>query len=295
MEIIIAISVIAICVLLIFAFDCRLKDVYYSVQTQKNIGSSPKIRIVLISDLHSRYHGIYNTKSHGKNQEKLIDRIQRCNPDIVVIAGDLFDDHARIDGAVAFLKGIQNTKIPTFYAPGNHEYRSKRFDSMMNTVEKHGVTILEDKYCTVSTDSIHMRIAGAADTIKTKYHDPSYSQTASTEAAFSSLDDDIYNLLILHRPRSIALYKKYPFDLAVSGHLHGGQLRVPFVLNGLFTPSEGFFPKYAGGAYKHGSMTHIVGRGVSVNPPFVPRVFNRTELVVIDIGKEEEHYENCLI
>ena len=286
MEIIIAVSAITACALLIFAFDCRLKDVYYTVKTQKNIGSKANVRIVLISDLHSRYHGIYNAKSRGKNQDKLIRRIQRCKPDIIAIAGDLFDDHARIDGAVAFLKGIQSTKIPTFYAPGNHEYRSKRFDSMLNIVEKHGVKVLEDKYCAVNLDGIHMHIAGAADTIKTKHHDPLYSQAKAANAAFGSLNDDMYNLLILHRPRSVTLYKKYPFDLAVSGHLHGGQMRIPFLLNGFFTPSEGFFPKYAGGAYKQGSMTHIVGRGVSVNPPFVPRIFNRTELVVIDIVKE---------
>ena len=286
MDFIIVISIITICVLLVFAFDCRLKDVYYTIKTAKNIGSKPSVRLVLISDLHSRYHGIYDAKSKCKNQRKLILRIQRCKPDIVILAGDLFDDHARVDGAISFLKGIQNTKIPTFYAPGNHEYRSKRFDRMISIVANHGVTVLEDRYCSIDNGCIHMCIAGAADAIKTKHHDPSYSQQEAAEAAFSSLDDSVYNLLILHRPRSIALYKKYPFDMVLSGHLHGGQLRIPFLLNGLFTPSEGFFPKYAGGAYIHDKLTHIVSRGVSINPPFIPRIFNPTELVIVDIVNE---------
>ena len=91
-----------------------------------------------------------------------------------------------------------------------------------------------------------------------------------------------FKILVAHRPELIELYKKYPFDLVVSGHAHGGQVRIPFLLNGLFAPNQGLFPKYAGGAYIHENLTHIVSRGLSFSPK-LPRVFNPPEIVVVNI------------
>jgi predicted MPP superfamily phosphohydrolase len=70
--------------------------------------------------------------------------------------------------------------------------------------------------------------------------------------------------------------------LVLSGHAHGGQIRIPLLLNGLFAPNQGWFPAYAGGLYQHGSLTHIVSRGASNNIP-LPRIFNPPEVVVIEI------------
>ena len=101
--------------------------------------------------------------------------------------------------------------------------------------------------------------------------------------AFYELENNTnFKILLAHRPELIELYKKFSFDLVLSGHSHGGQMRVPFILNGLYAPNQGLFPKYAGGSYKHNSMIHIVSRGASFNPR-LPRVFNPPEIVIIDI------------
>lgn len=77
------------------------------------------------------------------------------------------------------------------------------------------------------------------------------------------------------------MYLEYPFDLILSGHTHGGQVRLPFI-NGLYAPNQGIFPRYGGGLYKHNETTHIISRGLSVMR-FPPRIGNPPELVIITL------------
>lgn len=79
------------------------------------------------------------------------------------------------------------------------------------------------------------------------------------------------------------MYQKYPFDLVLSGHAHGGQWRIPYLLNGLFAPNQGFFPKYAGGYYQLGQLDFIVSRGLARESTRLPRLYNRPELVIVDV------------
>lgn len=88
--------------------------------------------------------------------------------------------------------------------------------------------------------------------------------------------------MLSHRPERIESYKKYNFDLVLSGHAHGGQVRIPFLLNGLYAPNQGLFPKYAGGLYTHNNLNHVVSRGLSYNPK-LPRIFNPPEIVIVEL------------
>ena len=84
-------------------------------------------------------------------------------------------------------------------------------------------------------------------------------------------------------PKHKDIYLTYSIDLIISGHSHGGQWRIPFILNGLYAPNQGFFPKYAGGKYEHGNTAHIVSRGLSKNSTRIPRIFNPPELVIVEL------------
>jgi predicted MPP superfamily phosphohydrolase len=98
----------------------------------------------------------------------------------------------------------------------------------------------------------------------------------------------LLTVLLAHRPEYIDSYLDYDFDLILSGHAHGGQWRIPLLINGLYAPNQGWFPKYAGGRYELGNSTFIVSRGLAKESVRVPRIFNPPELVVIDITAFEE-------
>ena len=92
-----------------------------------------------------------------------------------------------------------------------------------------------------------------------------------------------FTVLMAHRPELSDKYAAAGFDLVVSGHAHGGQVRIPGLLNGLYAPNQGLFPSYAGGEYRIGEMTLVVSRGLARESTRLPRVFNRPELVIIEL------------
>jgi len=235
------------------------------------------IKIALISDLHSTIH--------GKNQIVLIDKIKDINPDFIVLSGDIFDDVIPMTGTQLLLRGIYNVS-PIYYVTGNHEYQSNNIQAIREELRSYGVVILSDNYIITKIENNEIVIAGIEDPFKDLYETPGYNQDESMERAFRELDEiPFYKILIAHRPEFIEIYKKYPFDLVLSGHTHGGQVRLPF-LNGLYAPNQGIFPKYAGGIYTHGNLTHIISRGLSITP-WLPRIFNPPELVIIIIESKK--------
>ena len=95
-------------------------------------------------------------------------------------------------------------------------------------------------------------------------------------------------MLLCHFPEDIDYYRSFgKFDLILSGHAHGGQWRLPFSQNGLFSPGEGLFPKYSGGRFDFDDCTMIVSRGLARIKTVIPRIFNNPELVVIDLLPRE--------
>ena len=95
--------------------------------------------------------------------------------------------------------------------------------------------------------------------------------------------EESFNLLLIHAPDNFEDYARLGFDLVLCGHTHGGQWRIPGLLNGIYAPGQGLFPKYAGGLYEKDGTTMIVSRGLAKESTYIPRIFNRPELVIIDI------------
>ena len=260
-------------ILLIAAFYDGLVVTRYTTESNK-LGPGASIRAVLISDLHSHIY--------GKNQKDLLTLINRQKPDIILLAGDIADEEAPFSGAELFLKGV--TRIaPVYFVSGNHELWSRSIGSIKKTMRGYGVTVLESSCAKVKIGDTPVIIAGADDPDIDRYDNGSDWESSIYEA-FSHLDQEQgYKILLAHRPELIDIYRQFNFDLIVSGHAHGGQVRIPFILNGLYAPGEGWFPKHAGGSYKYEDLTHIISRGLSSNA-WLPRIFNPPEVVVIDIN-----------
>jgi predicted MPP superfamily phosphohydrolase len=232
------------------------------------------IKIVLISDLHSTIF--------GKDQSPLIEKIKKINPDLILLTGDIFDDIVPMTGSKLLLNGISGT-APIYYVTDNHEYWSYNMQEIKNELIINGVKILSDSYEKININGNEIILAGIEDPHKKYYEAPEYDQNTIMEETFRELDGiRAYKILMAHRPEKIDVYCKYSFDLVVSGHTHCGQVRIPYIMNGLYAPNQGFFPKYSGGLYRHENLTLIISRGLSVNPK-IPRIFNPPELVVIVI------------
>ena len=237
------------------------------------------IRIVLVSDLHSTIY--------GDNQSVLIDKIKEQNPDLIILSGDIFDDVTPDLGAELLLSNINNM-APIFYVTGNHEYTSNHIQKIRKLIESYNVTLLSDTYVKINIKGNEIILAGIEDPDKKYFETPEYDQNSSMENAFRELDNvKLYKILIAHRPENIKNYSKFSFDLVLSGHTHGGQVRIPGIMNGLYAPNQGLFPKYAGGQYEYKGVTLIVCRGLSLTYPRFPRIFDPPELVVIILKSDK--------
>jgi predicted MPP superfamily phosphohydrolase len=235
------------------------------------------IHLILVADLHSTIH--------GRNQDVLIKKILDAKPDVILLAGDIIDDRAPIRGTQMLLEGIKDS-APIYYVTGNHEYMHKNFPGIMEVLKSYGVRILSDEYERIEIRGNPVIIAGVEDPYRGRYRE--YDPDEAMGQAFTELELlPGYKILIAHRPERIKQYKEYAFDLVVSGHAHGGQVRIPLLLNGLYAPNQGFFPKYAGGLYTHDRLSHIVSRGLSINF-WLPRIFNPPELVYIAVTPNEQ-------
>lgn len=262
----------ALLLLCVLAFDSRLLVRSYEVNAEEI--SSP-VRIALVTDLHScRY---------GEGQAELIEAVKSLNPDLVLLGGDIFDDVLPDANTELFIAGIAG-KYPCYYVTGNHEHWSGKeaFAVKMDILRRHGVKILSEECETVSINGNRINICGVDD--------PDAHAGNRQEALLVQLDavkrlsaNGCYTILLSHRPEYFDAYAERGFDLALCGHAHGGQWRLPLLLNGLYAPDQGLFPAYAGGRYVQGDTTMIVSRGLARESTRLPRIFNRPELVLVEL------------
>lgn len=233
-------------------------------------GDENAVRCVLVTDLHSCYY--------GRNQKNLIKRIDKENPDIIFLGGDIFDDKIDDDNAMILLEDISK-KYKCFYVSGNHEYWSERCDEMKEKVRSLGITVLEGDCETIEINGKTIDVCGVDD--PTRLYEGQFKE--QLDNAYAKTSRDHFKILLTHRPERADLYSKYDFDLVLSGHAHAGQIRIPFINIGLYAPNQGLFSKYVSGIYtlENGSRL-IVSRGLARESTPAPRFFNHPEIVVID-------------
>lgn len=251
-------------------FSIKEKIVPYTVTSNK---INNDLKIVLITDLHSCYY--------GDNMNTLIEDIKSQNPDLVLLGGDIYNDK-KSDNAntETFLKQISSIS-KCYFVTGNHDSKTetlKNTQEVKKATEKYGLTILDGIYDTLEINGQKINICGVDDPTIAK--NSFYNQLDNTGKA---CDNGNFSILLSHRPELIDKYRKYDFDLVLSGHAHGGQWRIPKLINGIIAPHQGLFPKYAGGRYDFKDSTLIVSRGLARESTPVPRIFNNPEVVVINI------------
>lgn len=260
--------VLAILVILtLIALDERLILRTYTVTSPK---LTAEVRLAVVTDFHS-----------SDNADDVVAMVTSCAPDAVLMVGDMFDDdiaNRPTERTLSLMRQL-SAQYPCYYVSGNHEAWTGEMDALYQQTEEAGVTVLRMSSGVLTVRGQRIALCGVPDP-----YEMVLSGAPDTEEqlrqALEDVDSADFTVLLAHRPELLAKYAQFPLDLVVSGHAHGGQVRIPGVLNGLYAPNQGWFPKLAGGAYTQDGTTLIVSRGLAVRTR-LPRIFNRPEVVLV--------------
>lgn len=273
---------ILFCIVVIVLDSNRYVIREYTVKTDK---VSLSRTIVFLSDLHN--------KKYGKNNEKTIADVRALNPDLVLVGGDMMTAYPGEDysSGLHFVSEVCKDR-PYVYAEGNHEYRARIYtedyndlsDRYNNDLAKNGVKITindhEDFFSEIRVFSFSM----AHEYYRRFRLKPMPDDYIASE--IGNPDDGKFNILLAHNPDYFENYVKWGADLTLSGHVHGGVVRIPFWI-GVISPMCTLFPKYSGGVFRKKEKTMIVSRGMGMHT--IPlRMFNPAEIVVIRVCPKDK-------
>lgn len=224
------------------------------------------LRVAELSDLHGR--------SFGKNNVRLLRTLQKTRPDMICICGDLFDEKTDLTMLEPLLTGLTDI-APVYYVTGNHEWQVKNLRELLQKMRAWGVTVLENEERVLFRGGAEMVVAGV--------HDPCGPYDMKTPAALvrelRSARGNDFILMLSHRNDELAMWSQLGVQLVLSGHCHGGVVRLPFV-GGVFGTRRELFPEYDAGVYRQDGTTLFVSRGLGyTNVHF--RLFNRPHVPIM--------------
>ncbi|WP_423189045.1 metallophosphoesterase [Alkalibacterium sp. f15] len=252
-----------------------IETTHYSYSSDEIPQSFDGYTIVQVSDLHNKDF-----------DENLTTKIEAENPDIIVITGDLIDRN-RTDLTIAkdFLEDVSSI-APLYFVSGNHEVASNKYPELKEILDEVGVINLDNASQILEKNNEQINLLGLADPLTMLLED--IEEEGSGELVLQKKMEELlnespadFNLLLSHRAELIDIYEESDVELVLTGHAHGGQIRLP-IIGGLYAPGQGSFPDYTIGEYTKGTTTMIVSRGLG-NSVFPLRVFNRPELVVMTL------------
>lgn len=257
---------------LLFAkgLDNRLETTHYTITSDKIPQEFDGFRIVQISDLHASV------------VPGLIAEVKDENPDIIVFTGDLVHDKGSYNPGISLAKKMV-LLTDVYSVTGNHDLRRSDYKLFQEALDKTGTITLHDDSVIIERSGAQITLSGIED----PFSEDGKTISHNIERSISRIKKtDNYHIVLFHRANHIDMLRDKGFDLVVSGHMHGGQVRLPNG-RGVCAPKSSWgsgspmlFPKYFGGHYTYGDMDMIVNRGIG-NPMIIPRLFNRPEITVI--------------
>ena len=218
------------------ALDARLLTRTYTVYSDK---LTAPVRLAVVADLHScRY---------GRGQAELLSALEAAAPDAVLLPGDIVDDDLPEGPAWDLLTALAE-RWPTCYVTGNPEWWGGSAQRIMEEIDHLGLWVLDGAEADLTLNGQTIRFLGLDDPAAGEIYEEELASMAAPG------DPEHFTVLLAHRPERWEEYLSLGADLTVNGHAHGGQWRLPGLVNGLYAPDQGLLPKYAGGLYHHGSM-----------------------------------------
>lgn len=233
-------------------------------------------KIAQVSDIHC--------DKVGHSDLSFINKIKNFNPDMIVITGDILDSYNNnMDIAYNILSQLAIV-APCYFVSGNHELRlPEEYEQLINRMKKLNITHLHNSKLFITKNNESINLVGVEDYNFFKNEDNLNHRANFIKTLKELYSSNHFNILLSHRPEKFPIYADIKYELIFSGHAHGGQWRIPFV-GGIFSPSQGFFPKYTNGNYVLEDSTMIVSQGLG-NSSFPIRINNRIELVLATLKK----------
>lgn len=255
----------------------------YSINSEKIPSAFNGYKILQISDLHNI--------SYGKDNSKLLKKVKEINPDIVVMTGDMINTNSKNYSNFYSLSKEIAKDYTTYYIMGNHEMRLpwKNQIEIMQNLNSLDIKVLNNKEATISKDDEIIRIYGLHQPITTyknvlKNNVETDFTLENMKQSFPVIDNSTFNILLSHSPFDFEIFSKWGADLVLSGHVHGGLVRLPFI-GGVLSPERTLLPKYDAGEYSYEDSKMIVSRGLG-NGTINLRIFNNPELCVIKLSSK---------
>lgn len=259
-------------ILITLVFIVILFSVYNYIQISKHYINKLKLtssklneplRITQITDFHS---------NQNINLNDLFEDVKAFNPHIIMLTGDIIDSKTRdFTYAERILKNSKAITNNVYFVNGNHELLNKDYSKFQYLLEQNGITILDDSSRILDIDNNRIKVIGASF----------YANENDYRDLFKDINPQEYNILLSHSPNRPIKYLDEDTDLILSGHTHGGQVRLPLI-GGIIAPGQGAFPKYDKGIYQIGNTTLYIDSGLG-NSVYPIRMFNRVQITNIDI------------
>ncbi len=289
MNILIIITVVCLILIILGLLESK-RECKSFVLTHYHI-TNPKLnkltedkKVIVLSDLHN--------KEYGEKNIRLLDAIRKEEPDMIWIAGDMLIGKCDIpaDTALYFMKEVSKI-APVYYGNGNHEQRLRDFpefygDTFSGYKEEllqAGVIFLENQNMDIMLGDNIINIAGFE--LPNSYYKKGKKYKFTREDIENTMgsSSDKYQVLLAHYPGFAKVYANWGADLVLSGHLHGGIIRLPFI-GAVITPQVHLFPQYSGGHYRYKDKDIVVSKGIGEHTINL-RFLNKPEVIVLHIGK----------
>lgn len=272
-KLIIIISILILCTIYLYNENNKLEINNYNIVNHNIPSDFNNYKIIQISDFH-------NTKSKALTTT-IIKEIEKQKPNIIVLTGDLIDaNKTNIDITINFIKEINNI-APIYFITGNHEASINNYSYLQDKLEENKVVILDNKLQILEKNGTEINLIGIND--PAMKHSPYETNEDIITSEINSIDfnRNNYTILLSHRPELFKNYVDNNIDLVLTGHAHGGQIRLPFI-GGLIAPNQGLLPKYTNGIKEKNNTTMVISRGIG-NSILPFRINNKPELLIITL------------
>lgn len=270
------VAVLLVAVLVLFfqyADNTTLQLTTYQISHKKIPAQFQGYRIVQIADLHNA--------QFGENNADLLALLEESNPDIIVFTGDQLDARKTDKDVVVSLVRQAVQIAPCYLVTGNHEGSIPDLNPFHTELEALGVVVLRDEIIQLSREDAVIELIGLqAPTMKRDFYIYGPKDTLDMTLQRLEWDQDHYSILLAHHPEFLYVYERNGVDLAICGHVHGGQVRING--RGLIGPSKELFPEYHSGVYQLKDATMVLSRGLG-NSIFPWRINNPPEIVVVEL------------